>query len=106
MHHAGNAVESGGVKQRYLRNAFYLKHAIMIVGIGIDVIQNDRIKKSITKFGSRFINRIYTETEIGYCNNLANPVIHFARRRPGAAPQVYIRGTYMTSGGRYLEHPL
>jgi len=28
------------------------------------------------------------------------------RRRPGAAPQVYIRDTYMTSGGRYLEHPL
>jgi holo-[acyl-carrier protein] synthase len=52
----------------------------MIVGVGIDVIQNERIVESITKFGSRFINRIYTETEIAYCNNLAHPAIHYAAR--------------------------
>src|SRR5262245_27924496 len=52
----------------------------MIVGIGIDVIQNERIGESLTRFGSRFVNRIYTEIETGYCNNCADPAIHFAAR--------------------------
>ena len=52
----------------------------MVIGVGIDVIQNERIRESIQKFGPRFLNRIYTETETGYCNNCADPAIHFAAR--------------------------
>src|SRR5437762_2844412 len=52
----------------------------MVVGLGIDVIQNDRIRDSVTRFGARFINRIYTETEIAYCSNCADPGIHYAAR--------------------------
>ena len=52
----------------------------MIIGIGIDVIQNDRIHDSITRFGPRFTNRIYTEIEIGYCDKCAEPSIHYAAR--------------------------
>ena len=52
----------------------------MVVGLGIDVIQNERIRDSVTKFGTRFINRIYTEIETGYCNKCADPGIHFAAR--------------------------
>ena len=52
----------------------------MVVGLGIDVIQNERIRDSVTRFGTRFINRIYTETEIAYCANCADPGIHYAAR--------------------------
>ena len=52
----------------------------MIIGVGIDVIQNERIKESLEKFGARFLKRIYTEIETGYCNNCADPGIHFAAR--------------------------
>jgi holo-[acyl-carrier protein] synthase len=52
----------------------------MITGIGIDVIQNDRIRDSVQRFGDRFLNRIYTEGEILYCKKCANPEIHFAAR--------------------------
>ena len=52
----------------------------MVVGVGIDVIQNERIRDSITRFGPRFLNRIYTETEIAYCTNCADPTIHYAAR--------------------------
>ena len=52
----------------------------MVIGIGIDVIQNERIRDSLKTFGPRFLNRIYTEIEIGYCNNRADPGIHFAAR--------------------------
>jgi holo-[acyl-carrier protein] synthase len=52
----------------------------MITGIGVDVVQNERIKESLQRFGDRFLNRIYTEEEITYCNKCAHPEIHFAAR--------------------------
>ena len=52
----------------------------MITGIGIDVIQNERIRDSIQRFGDRFLNRIYTEGEMEYCKKCAQPEIHYAAR--------------------------
>lgn len=41
----------------------------MQVKCGTDIIEIDRIKKDISKFGDKFLNRIYTENEIKYCEN-------------------------------------
>jgi len=35
----------------------------MIVGHGVDIMSTARIDKAITRFGDRFMNRIYTEHE-------------------------------------------
>ena len=35
----------------------------MIVGIGSDLCNIDRIQNSIDRFGDRFLNRVFTETE-------------------------------------------
>lgn len=35
----------------------------MIIGIGSDLIDIRRIQKSLDRFGDRFVNRIFTETE-------------------------------------------
>ncbi|NWH08591.1 MAG: holo-ACP synthase [Alphaproteobacteria bacterium] len=35
----------------------------MIIGIGSDLIDIRRVEKTLERFGSRFINRIFTETE-------------------------------------------
>src|SRR6187399_1837330 len=52
----------------------------MITGIGIDLVENARIRDSLERFGDRFLSRIYTEVEREYCNKCANPVIHYAAR--------------------------
>jgi len=39
----------------------------MILGIGIDIIEVQRIQASHEKFGERFLNRILHENEIRYC---------------------------------------
>jgi holo-[acyl-carrier-protein] synthase len=39
----------------------------MIKGIGIDIIEIDRIRESLDKHGDRFLNRVYTPHEINYC---------------------------------------
>ena len=40
----------------------------MKVTTGVDMIEVDRIKKAIEEIGEPFLNRIYTENEIEYCN--------------------------------------
>ncbi len=52
----------------------------MILGIGVDIIEIDRIKSVIDRFDRRFLNKIYTENEINYCINKANKYQHFAAR--------------------------
>ncbi len=36
---------------------------------GTDIIEIERIKKSIEKFGQRFLNTVFTENEIKYCES-------------------------------------
>ncbi len=52
----------------------------MVIGIGIDIIEIDRIKASIDKYGNHFLQKIYTETEIKYCQDKSNKYQHFAAR--------------------------
>ncbi|MGQ9798123.1 MAG: holo-ACP synthase [Ignavibacterium sp.] len=52
----------------------------MVIGIGIDIIEIERIKKSIDRFGEHFINKIFTENEIKYCSSKYNKYQHYAAR--------------------------
>jgi len=37
--------------------------------LGLDMVEISRIEKAITRWGMRFLYRVYTETEIRYCRN-------------------------------------
>ena len=52
----------------------------MVLGVGIDIIEIDRIKESIDKFGDQFLNKVFTKTEIEYSISKANKYQHFAAR--------------------------
>jgi holo-[acyl-carrier protein] synthase len=75
----------------------------MIIGVGIDVIQNQRIRESLEKFGARFLSRIYTETETGYCNNCADPGIHFAARFAAKEAAFKALGTGWAAGVKWKD---
>ena len=75
----------------------------MVLGVGIDVIQNERIRQSLEKFGTRFINRIYTEIETGYCNNCADPGIHFAARFAAKEAAFKALGTGWAAGVKWKD---
>jgi holo-[acyl-carrier protein] synthase len=49
-------------------------------GIGNDIIEIDRIKKSIEHHKESFIKRIFTENESKYCLSFKNPYPRFAGR--------------------------
>src|SRR6516164_6719255 len=52
----------------------------MIVGIGVDITEVDRIRRSIERFGLRFVERIFTREEIRYCESKANKNERYAGR--------------------------
>lgn len=52
----------------------------MILGLGIDIIEIERVKDSIDKFGDKFLNKLFTEKEIEYCSSKPNKYQHYAAR--------------------------
>lgn len=51
----------------------------MVVGIGIDIIEVDRVKKLAEK-NPRFLQRIFTRQELNYCQKKRNQYQHLAAR--------------------------
>src|SRR5579864_390075 len=52
----------------------------MIVGTGIDIAEVPRIRQSIERFGDRFLQRVFTDGEIQYCDSKANRFERYAAR--------------------------
>lgn len=52
----------------------------MIYGIGNDVVEIERIRKSIARHGHVFIARIFTQKEQAYCQKFQDPAPRFAAR--------------------------
>jgi holo-[acyl-carrier protein] synthase len=46
-----------------------------IVGIGVDIIEVERVKQALTRLvtGNRFRQRVFTEGEIAYCESRGRP---------------------------------
>lgn len=51
-----------------------------VIGIGVDLVEVARIEHSLARFGERFLHRVFTDGEIGYCNSMPHPARHFAAR--------------------------
>ena len=46
-----------------------------IVGIGVDIIEVERVERALTRLvtGTRFRRRVFTESEIAYCESRGRP---------------------------------
>src|SRR5436853_897661 len=51
-----------------------------VLGIGVDMVEVERIQHSLDRFGERFMKRVFTEGEIAYCVSMKFPARHFAAR--------------------------
>jgi holo-[acyl-carrier protein] synthase len=52
----------------------------MIVGTGIDIVEVRRVAAAIERHGDRFVQRIFTDAEIRYCESKMNRMERFAAR--------------------------
>ena len=57
-----------------------LNNQLPIKGIGNDIIEIERIRKSFDLHGYRFLTRLFSTQEQDYCLKYKDPVPHFAAR--------------------------
>ena len=66
-----------------------------IIGIGVDIVENSRIKKST--LNNSFLNRVFTNEEILISKNIKNKPSYFAKRF--AAKEAFVKS--LGTGFRY-----
>jgi holo-[acyl-carrier protein] synthase len=71
----------------------------MIVGLGVDLIEIDRVKRAHLKHGQRFIDRLFTPGEARYCLRKKDPYPSLAGRF--AAKEAVIKAFGHGFGGRW-----
>lgn len=49
-------------------------------GVGNDIIEIDRIRDSLSKYGDKILNRLLTPREKQYCQSMRDPAVRFAGR--------------------------
>jgi holo-[acyl-carrier protein] synthase len=52
----------------------------ILIGLGADLIEVERIRSVLAKHGERFLKRVFTGEEQTYCNSLKFPHKHYAAR--------------------------
>src|SRR6516164_341221 len=75
----------------------------MIVGSGIDLVEIGRIQQSKERFGSRFLNRIYTGAEQAFCLRKRNAAESLAARFAAKEAGAKALGTGISRGVNWLE---
>ena len=60
-----------------------------ILGTGIDIVENYRIKKLLLKKKSNFKNKIFTSNEIAYCEKRPNVINCYSKRF--AAKEAFVK---------------
>ncbi len=61
----------------------------MIKGIGIDIVEIDRIRHAVQKWGDKFLDKIFNDSEISYCYKRKNSFQCIAARF--AAKEAFIK---------------
>ena len=75
----------------------------MIVGIGTDLAEVDRIRDAIERHGVRFVERVYTPAEIAYVERKANRFERYAARFAAKEAGMKAIGTGWRRGVRWQD---
>ena len=65
----------------------------MIKGLGIDIVEVNRIKNMKTRWQQRFLEKVFTDQEIDYCQGKKNSSQHLAARFAAKEALVKCLGT-------------
>jgi holo-[acyl-carrier protein] synthase len=75
----------------------------VIVGLGIDISEVNRIQESIERYKDAFLKRVYTPAEIAYCQRHRNPYERFAARFAAKEATMKALGTGWSRGVRWVD---
>lgn len=75
----------------------------MIVGMGIDVAEVDRIRQVVEAQAERFLKRVYTPAEVAYCEQFKNKYERYAGRFAVKEAAMKALGTGWSRGVRWVD---
>lgn len=75
----------------------------MIVGMGVDIAEIDRIESTISRRGDAFLRRIYTPVEIAYCERHKKKAERYAARFAVKEATMKALGTGWRRGVRWRD---
>ena len=75
----------------------------MIIGIGTDIIEVDRINRLVGKYGQRFIDKVFTPHEQEVCLGAANQGQRLAARFAAKESVMKALGTGWAQGVRFKD---
>jgi holo-[acyl-carrier protein] synthase len=75
----------------------------VIVGLGLDIAEIDRIAEVLTRHGTRMLERLYTAREIAYCESHKNKFERYAARFAAKEAAMKALGTGWGRGVRWRD---
>jgi holo-[acyl-carrier protein] synthase len=75
----------------------------MIVGLGVDITEVDRVRGAIERQGERLLKRVYTEKERAYCEKFKNKYERYAGRFAVKEATMKALGTGWSRGVRWVD---
>jgi holo-[acyl-carrier protein] synthase len=75
----------------------------VIVGMGIDVAEVDRIRTVVEAQAERFLKRVYTPAEVAYCEQFKNKYERYAGRFAVKEVAMKALGTGWSRGVRWVD---
>jgi holo-[acyl-carrier protein] synthase len=75
----------------------------MIVGLGVDITEVDRIEAAIERRGRPFLERVFTPAEIAYCETHRHRAERFAGRFAAKEAAMKALGTGWARGVRWVD---
>jgi holo-[acyl-carrier protein] synthase len=75
----------------------------VIVGLGLDIAEIDRIEAAIKRHGAPFLERIYTAGEVAYCEKHKNKYERYAARFAAKEAAMKALGTGWSNGVRWRD---
>ena len=75
----------------------------MIVGLGLDISEIDRIEAAINRHGAPFLERLFTPAEVSYCERHKNRFERYAARFAAKEAAMKALGTGWSRGVRWRD---
>jgi len=75
----------------------------MIVGLGVDITEVERVRGAIERQGERLLKRVYTEKERSYCEKFKNKYERYAGRFAVKEATMKALGTGWSRGVRWVD---
>ena len=80
-----------------------LRGNTLIIGMGVDLAEVERIRGAIERYGETFLRRVYTAAEREYCDKFRNKYERYAGRFAAKEAAMKALGTGWRRGVRWVD---